>query len=171
MSKKVYTKGYASNILGNAGVEITGLAETALQLRQFGNKAVDHAARQMRSLAEKVEKKAKDYVPEDSEELMKSIRTVTDRGGIRGRLRLEVVVGGRTVELHRSAHADRLDVDLDQYAWIIHEDYESMKPGKKTIAKMERVGRDKVGSGFLRRAADEERKNLRKQLFDGFKSP
>jgi len=147
-------------------VKITGLAEVRLELRQYGERTVNHATRQMRRTAERIEKKAKEYVPEDSEALKESIRVIEDRG-FRGRLQFDVVVGGQVAD-RDAKHAYQVDVDLDRYAWRIHEHYEDMQPGEKTIAKMERVGRDKVGSGFLRRAADEEYENLKKKLFDGF---
>jgi len=149
-------------------VKITGLTDVRLELRQIGERAVSHAARQMREISEKIAKRAKEYVSEDSEALKESIRAVEDRKGIRGRLQIDVIAGGKTAD-RDAEHAYQVDVDLDQYAWIIHENYEAMKPGKKTVAKMERVGRDKVGSGFIRRAAGDERENLRKQLFDGFR--
>jgi len=122
----------------------------------------------MRRTADRIKKKAKDYVPEDSEALKDTIRVIGDRGGFRGRLQFDVVVGGKVAD-RDAKHAYQVDVDLDRYAWRIHEHYEAdMKPGEKTLRKMERVGRDKVGSGFLRRAADEEYENLKKKLFDGF---
>ena len=60
------------------------------------------------------------------------------------------------------------DVNLDQYALIIHEKHESYKLGQRTLAKMARPNGSKVGSHFLSRAAEEEEEKLRKQMFDLF---
>ncbi len=119
----------------------------------------------MRRAASNVVETAKEYVPEDSEALKNSIRIESDRAGINGRLQIDVVVGGQTVD-RDNGEVFMADVDLDQYAMIIHENYEAYEPGPKTKAKMAGVNGDKVGSRFLSRAAEEEEKKLQKQMFD-----
>jgi len=146
---------------------VVGAAEVAIELQRFGERMVRGSVKITREAAKNIENKAKEYVPEDSEELKKSIRTLNDRGGFRGRTRFEVIAGGRTVERHKSKHADRLDVDLDSYAIFVHEHYEdfAIEPSGKTKAKP-RYAEGKVGSGFLRRAADEEKEAMERQLFN-----
>jgi len=158
---------------------VVGAAEVAVELQRFGERMVRGSVKITREAAKNIESKAKEYVPEDSEELKKSIRTLDDRGGFRGRTRFEIVAGGRTVEQHQSKRtyktafglkkkrAPRKDVDLDSYAIFVHENYEdfAIEPSDKTKAKP-LYAEGKVGSGFLRRAADEEKEAMEKQLFN-----
>lgn len=146
-------------------VRVTGLHENRLELRQLGDRAVNGATRQMRRAADNIVKTAKDYVPEDSQALKNSIRVESDRAGINGRLQIDVVVGGQTVD-RDNGEVFVADVNLDQYAMIIHENYEAYKPGPRTLAKMAGPNGDKVGSHFLSRAAEEEEKKLQQQMFD-----
>lgn len=130
-------------------------------LRNVAQNVPSHAARTMRRLAARIVMKAQNYVPEDTAALKDSIRVVESKG-VRGRLQLDVIVGGQTVE------RDGRLVDLDQYAAIIHEAYELMLvygPGERTLEKMEQFP-GKVGSGFLTRAAEEESKTLQHSMIE-----
>lgn len=146
-------------------VRVTGLKENRLELRQIGERAVDGASKQMRRAANNIVKTAKEYVPEDSGALKNSIRVESDRTGINGRLQIDVVVGGQIVD-RDNGEVFMADVNLDQYAIIIHENYEAYKPGPRTLAKMAGPNGDKVGSHFLSRAAEEEEEKLQRQMFN-----
>lgn len=146
-------------------VVVTGIQENRLELRQLGLNAVDGASKQMRRAANNIVETAKEYVPEDSSALKNSIRVEADRSGINGRLQIDVVVGGQIVD-RDNGDVFMADVNLDQYALIIHENYEAYKPGPRTLAKMAGPNGSKVGSHFLSRAAEEEEEKLRKQMFD-----
>lgn len=146
-------------------VRVTGLQENRLELRQIGERAVNGASRQMRNAANNIVETAKAYVPEDSTALKNSIRVESDRTGINGRLQIDVVVGGQVVD-RDNGEVFMADVDLDQYALIIHENYEAYEPGPRTKAKMAGPNGHKVGSHFLSRAAEEEEDKLQKQMFD-----
>ena len=57
------------------------------------------------------------------------------------------------------------DRNIDQYATIIHENYEQFKPGEKTLAKMA-ANPGKVGSHFLTRAAMDNEEPLNRNLIE-----
>lgn len=118
-------------------------------LNNIGVKVPTNARKTMRRAAERIVRNAKLYVPEDEGNLMNSIRLESSYG-VRGRLQINVVVGGQTV-----ISAKGRVINLDQYAAIVHELYDEMQAGDKTRAKMaENPG--KVGARFLSRAAEEQ---------------
>lgn len=102
----------------------------------------DNAARSLRRSAERIAKRAKTYTPEDTGDLMNSIRVEAKRGR-KNRTEYTIVMGGMI-------GAER-GIDLDQYAYIVHEFYDLMPTGAGTAAKMEIYG-DKVGAHFMTRA-------------------
>src|SRR4029077_19140389 len=55
-------------------------------------------------------------------------------------------------------------IKVDAYATLIHENYESMKPGPNTIAKRDANPGVYVGGKFLDRAADDSAEKLEKAL-------
>lgn len=128
-------------------------------LKNIAEKVPSHASRAMRRAAMRIVNRAKLYVPEDTEALKDSIRLEAARGA-RGRLEINVIVGGMEVINVRGRQ-----VNLDQYAAIIHEAYDSMEPGKKTLEKME-LYPGKVGAGFLTRAAEDERETLSRNMIE-----
>lgn len=133
MKPKMVTKGMGYNIM---------------LLRNYAKEIPDHAARTMQRAANRIVKNAKNYVPEDTGDLMNSIRIEKSRGA-RGRTQVDVIVGNMEGKVR--------EVDLNHYAALVHESYElwAKKPSDKTKAKMARFP-GKVGSGFLTRAASEE---------------
>jgi hypothetical protein len=129
-------------------------------LRNIADKVPENARKTMRRAAERIVKKAKLYVPEDSGALMESIRLEASYG-TRGRLQINVVVGGEG-----SVTVSGREISLDRYAAIIHEAYESMLvygPGERTLEKMA-ANPGKVGSRFLTRAAAEEETILQRDM-------
>lgn len=147
-------------------VDRSSWGHVEVALRNIALKVPNHASRTMRRAAARMVAKAKMYVPEDTAALMESIRVEEGRGA-RGRLQLNLVVGGETI-----VNARGKSINLDQYAEIIHENYEAILvygPGDRTQEKMDMYGADKVGSGFLTRAADEERASLDREMIDGIK--
>ncbi|NKX37870.1 hypothetical protein HGG70_08085 [Rhodobacteraceae bacterium R_SAG4] len=110
--------------------------------------------------------KARNYAPEDNAALVNSIR-VEESKGARGRLELRLVVGGQG-----DVMVGGRQVNLDQYAAIVHEAYENMLvygPGDRTLEKMAQFP-GKVGSGFLTRAAEEEAPSLDRALIEAVRS-
>jgi hypothetical protein len=135
-------------------------------LKNIAARVPDNARKTMRRTAERIVRKAKMYVPEDTGALMESIRLEVGYGP-RGRLEIRVVVGGEGEIM-----VNGRTINVDQYAAIIHEHYESMLvngPGDRTEEKMALYGRDKVGSRFLTRAYDEERTLLDRDMIEGVK--
>lgn len=122
------------------------------KLVNIGNLVPSNARKTMRRAAERIVKNAQLYVPEETGALKDSIRLVATYG-IRGRLQINVVAGG--MEVLRNGRM----VNLDQYAGIIHEFFDEMKAGAKTLEKMA-ANPNKVGAGFLRRAAQEEQARI-----------
>lgn len=131
-----------------------------IMLRNIASRVPDTARKTMHRAAVRIVERAKLYVPEDTGDLKNSIRLETSYG-VRGRLEINIVMGGRTVV--RSDVTGGREVDLDQYALIIHESYSSMNPGKKTLAKMEQ-NPGKVGERFLTRAFDDDRNFLERDM-------
>lgn len=149
-----------------AGFKVDELAfsKVVLGLRNISIRSSDHAARTMRSAAERIVKRARLYVPEDTEALKNSIRLQESRGA-RGRLQIDVVVGGQSVVTIKGRV-----VNLDQYAAIIHERYGDFQPGPKTIIKREQNPGAIIGEGFLTRAGDDEKASLSREVIAGITS-
>ena len=116
-------------------------------LENIARKVPDNARKTMRRAAERIVRQAKLYVPEDTGTLMNSIRLESSYG-VRGRLQINVVAGG-------AGYATPKGRPLDQYAAIIHELYDELAPGPRTLEKMA-ANPGKVGARFLSRAAQEE---------------
>lgn len=145
-----------------AGFEVDDLSFRRVEvgLRNIADRVPSHASRAMRRAAIRIMNRAKIYVPEDTEALKDSIRVEAQRGA-RGRLEINVIAGGLDV-----INANGRLVSLDQYAAIIHEAYESMNPGPKTVVKMEEYPNAHIGSGFLTRAAEDERETLSRNVIE-----
>ena len=101
-------------------------------------------------------------MPEDEGLLRDSIR-IEKSYGDRGRLQIDIVAGGQTVTTSRGR-----TIDLDQYAVLVHEAYETQVapygPGENTARKMARHPDAIIGSGFLTRAGEKERENIERVL-------
>jgi uncharacterized membrane protein len=141
-------------------VKVTGMASARMMLRSVGEKVPDTARKQMHRSAARIVKRAQLYVPEDEGNLKNSIR-IEKSYGVRGRLQIDVVAGDTTV-----FNAAGKEIDLNQYAWIIHENYSAMNPGEKTQAKRAANPEAYIGEKFLERASEEERVALERNLVD-----
>jgi hypothetical protein len=130
-------------------VKVTGIGTVQTQLRNIARKVPEESRKVLVRKAEQIVALAKIMVPEDTGALMESIRI--ERGYERpgGRLYINVVVANKVITLENGR-----EIDLNQYALIIHETYSSMKPGKTTIAKQRSNPSVIVGEKFLTRAAD-----------------
>lgn len=126
-------------------------------LHNIGIKVPENARKTMRRAAERIVINAKIYVPEDTGALMNSIRLESSYG-TRGRLQINVVAGGQEV-----INANGRMVNLDQYAAIIHETFNEMNAGTRTLQKMA-ANPGKVGARFLSRAAAEEEGRLQNDM-------
>ncbi len=134
------------------GLQVYGCEELQLLMKEMAGRVPKQARKILDRGADKIVKEAKLNTPVDDLELEDSIRKEKSYED-RGRMRVEIVVGG-TVR----------DVNVDNYAMLIHENYESMNPGPETIAKRAaNPGRD-IGSKFLERAVDDMMPKIQKQM-------
>lgn len=141
-----------------AGISVAGVNAVRTELRNIADIVPRTARSQMRRSSERIVKRAKENCPEDFGSLVESIRIERDYEGIRGRLQIDVIAGGKEV-LGRNGM-----IDLDQYAWIVHENYWNgvaykNGPGPKTLAKIAQYG-PRVGEKFLEEAANFEEPKL-----------
>ena len=147
----------------NASLKLddVSFSKVVLSLRNISVRSSDHAARTMRSAAERIVKRARLYVPEDTEALKNSIRLQESRGA-RGRLQIDVIAGDQTV-----VNVKGRMIDLNQYAAIIHEQYSSLEPGQKTQIKRLQNPGVHIGEGFLTRAQEDVGKSLSREVIVG----
>lgn len=135
----------------------TGFASVRTSLRSIGRRVPEAARKAMHRASVRIVKRAQLYVPEDTEALKNSIRIERSYGD-RGRLQIDIVAGdAKTVRSGK-------EIDINQYAWIIHEHYGRMKPGGKTLAKQAANPSILVGERFMTRAARDEEQGLRNLL-------
>lgn len=135
-------------------------ARAQLELRNVAKVVPSNARKTMRRAAERIVRRARIYVPEDTGELRDSIR-IEATYGERGRLQINVVAGGDIV-----VNAQGRTITLDQYAAIIHEHYDQFEPGPRTVEKMRQYP-GLVGGFFLDRAAEDEREKLERDMIEG----
>ncbi len=138
--------------------KVTGFDEVAIGLRHAAQKVSDAARKQMHRSADKIVSEAKINTPVDEGNLEASIRKEISYDDKR-RLQITVVAGGEVN-----------GVNVDQYAVIIHEHYESMKPGPKTLEKMAKYPDHVIGSKFLERAAAKVEPRLKESMIALVKS-
>ena len=143
-------------------IKVTGIEKLRVEFRNIADKVPDAARGQMRRSAARIVEEAKLNTPEDDKLLVQSIKILKDYG-TRGRLQIDIVAGGGEV-----LGPDGM-VNLDQYAALVHENYESgvaykNGPGARTLRKMARNPGRIIGSGFLTRAADAEEPKLAKKM-------
>lgn len=144
-----------------AGVKIVGAGAVQISLSNIAQKVPAHAARTMQRAAARIVKTAKLMVPEDTGALMESIRIERGVQSDR-RIFINVVAGNQIITLPNGR-----TVDLNEYALIIHENYDSMSPGENTIKKQAANPNIEVGSGFMTRAAETEKPRLMTSLIKG----
>lgn len=146
-----------------ASMNVVGIGAVQMQLTNIARRVPQHAARTMQRSAARIVKIAKIMVPEDTGALMDSIRIERSVQSDR-RLYINVIAGNQIITL---PNGDQ--IDLNQYALIIHENYESMNPGARTLDKMAEYPQYKIGSGFLTRAAEMEQPVLEKSMINAVK--
>lgn len=137
-------------------IKLTGIAEMRVELRTLADRVPDTARKTMHRSAEIIVEEARLNVPEDIGNLKNAIKIIKDYAGIRGRLQIDIGIVPDGTEVNINGKP----IDVMQYAAIIHENYESMTPGKRTLAKRSANPNRYIGSGFLRRAAAEEEPKL-----------
>lgn len=141
-------------------VKVFDRGNVALRLRNIAVLVPEESRKQMHRAATNIAALAKLQAPEHTGALAGSIR-IEKSYGARGRLQLDVVMGGPTLIRDNG----RL-IDLDEYALEIHENYEQIHPtpGKNTQAKMAANPGVEIGSKFLTRAAEGQEERLSKVL-------
>lgn len=139
---------------------IRGLSAVVTELKSIGHRVPDTARKTMRRSAERIVKRAKEYVPEDTGDLRRSIKAHFNYG-FNGRLEIDITAGSNSVD----AKGFVVNAHLNQYAALVHEHYENftITPGPKTQLKMS-AHPGKVGSKFLERASLEEEDKLRERM-------
>jgi hypothetical protein len=140
--------------------KVTGMKAVRMLLRSVGEKVPETARKQMHRSAARVVERAKLYVPEDTGALKNSIRIERSYGS-KGRLQIDVVAGDATI-----FNANGKEIDLNQYAWIIHEKYRDMNPGAVTILKRNANPGIYIGEQFLARAVREEQPALERNIIE-----
>ena len=129
-------------------MKMVGADQLTVKLRNLGEKVADRARKTMRRNADIIEREAKLNAPRDTGALEDSIHQVLSYG-FRNRLQIDIECGG---------FVD--GVNVDEYAAMIHENYESLHPGAGTVAKrLANPGRY-IGSKFLERAFEAQRDKL-----------
>lgn len=140
----------------------TGFGSVQGMLKNIAVRVPDIARGQMKRSAARVVKLAKIMVPEDEGLLRDSIR-IEKTYGTRGRLEITIIAGQQMV-----TRANGREVNLDQYALLVHEAYETAVapngPGQKTKAKMMQHPTVKIGSGFLFRAMQTEQESFERVM-------
>lgn len=129
-----------------------GCEELVAQFRSLAKKVPDNARKVMHRETDKIVERARLFAPRDDGELEQAIHKVIGYEG-RGRLKIDIEVGGIVN-----------GVNVDRYAALIHENYESMTPGPGTVAKRAANPGVRIGSKFLTRAIKESMPKLNKAL-------
>jgi hypothetical protein len=134
-------------------IKVEGVPQLKTKLRNIAQKVPDHAARVMRSASVNIVTLSQLQCPHDKGNLEESIHSEEKKDG--RRLAIDIVAGG-TVN----------GENIDDYATLIHENYESMKPGPNTLAKMAANPGILIGSKFIQRAVDASDERLRKSMIE-----
>lgn len=144
-------------------MRVKGASSVKATFRHVGERVVDSARKMMHSSADKIVKEAKINAPVEEYRLEESIRKVVSYGE-RGRLQIDIEVGG-----------DVDGVNVDQYAAIIHENYESIISDtpkdasgnirrEATKIKQRKYPDHYVGGKFLDRAAEPYKSKLKDRM-------
>lgn len=142
-----------------AKMTVHGAGYVWTRLRHAADRVKDGARKAMHRGAERIVKEARLNTPVDKHNLEESIRIEKDYTE-RGRLQIEIVAGGVIN-----------GVNVDDYFLEIHEHYEDggRKPGPNTLAKMKANPGRWIGSGFLRRAVEDNREKIEQHAIDVIK--
>ena len=140
------------------GMKVTGIEQLMARLRNTAEKVPETARKTMHRGADRIVERARLQSPVDLHNLEESIqKNVGYEDGRRGRLRIDITVGGVVN-----------GVDVDLYAVRVHEAYEVSVapngPGPGTLAKMRANPGVRIGSKFLERALDRERDRLTRDM-------
>jgi hypothetical protein len=135
-----------------AGMKIqlktSGFDQLYAALNHAAERVSTSARKQMHRGADAIVKEARLNTPVDEHNLEESIKKDVNYG-VRGRLQIQIVMGGFVN-----------GVNVDEYAMEIHENYSQMGVGPGTIAKrLANPGRY-VGEKFLERAVRDNEKKL-----------
>lgn len=129
-------------------LKVSGAGEVVARLKHAGERVKDGARKSMHRGADRIVREARLNTPVDKGNLEASIVkdvTYVDRG----RLQIEVVVGGFVG-----------GVNVDEYAAEIHENYDDENPGPRTALKRQANPGRLVGSKFLERAIEDNREKI-----------
>jgi hypothetical protein len=135
-----------------AAMKVYGCDELATLMKQLAGRVPQQGRKIMDRGADKIVKEAQLNAPVDKHNLEDAIhkeKSYEDRG----RLRIEIVVGGEV-----------RGVDVDRYAMLIHENYAGMKPGPGTLAKQSANPGRVIGEKFLERAVDDQMPKIQAQM-------
>ena len=132
-------------------LKFSGEGKVIADLRNIGETVERNARKVMHARANVIVKEAKLNAPEDTHALEDSIRKEVDYE-YRGRLHISVVMGG-SVD----------GVNVDAYAYEVHEHYSAMGVGPGTMAKRIANPGRLVGEKFLTRAAEGQQEALNMQ--------
>lgn len=137
----------------NVGMKITGAAALKAELRNIGLRVPENARKAMQRSADRIVKEAQLNAPVDKHNLEESIHQVKSYSTFRGRLQIDIDVGGIVN-----------GVNVDLYALEVHENYDAKRAGPGTIAKMKANPGRTIGAKFLERAADAEKPKIQPSL-------
>jgi hypothetical protein len=132
--------------------KVDGVEELMTRLRITADSVGGAARKVMHRAADRIVKNAKLNCPVDDGRLEQSIHKEV-KYGYRNQLAIDIVADG-VID----------GKDVGEYAAIIHEHYESFKPGPGTIAKRAANPGRHVGSKYLQRALEEEQERLTQQI-------
>lgn len=136
------------------GMKVTGVEALIARLRNTAVKVPENARKVMHRGADRIVAEAKLNAPVDRHNLEEAIHKEVGYETNR-RLKIDIAVAP-TVN----------GVDVEDYAAQVHENYESMKPGKGTIEKRRANPGRLIGSKFLERALEAEEPRLRKAMIE-----
>ena len=156
-------------------MKLTGLTAVRTELRTIAEKVPDTARKTMHRTAAKIVETAKAYAPEDEGNLVRGIKIIKDYAGMNGRLQIDVGIE-MPPDAFSASGTPLTSEQFDRYATLVHENYESILrdpradgspggPSKRTLQKMA-SNPNKVGSGFLSRAAREHEHKLPEEIFE-----
>lgn len=132
-------------------------------IEQVGLKAVDHAARRMKSEQEKIQQLAMDYVPVDDGDMEKAIKLDEDTSGINRRKVFYVYVDPDVEADVGKSHGVKFTGDY--MLWLHESEYDL---GDKSKAKAAALG-VRVGPKFMERAAAERENAVEDSVYNAVK--
>lgn len=137
------------------GMKASGFDGVLAMLRNVAEIVPANARKAMHRGADFIVKEAKLNAPVDKHNLEESIHKEATYTGRRGRLSIILAAGG-TVN----------GVNVDNYVMEVHENYDSRRPGPRTLDKMAANPGRKIGAKFLERAVRDAEDKLRKQIIE-----